>query len=185
MKILENNYSKSREVVCGSCHSRLLIEKSDIFNDNTVTCPCCGNRISFLNFDPATTPDVELPCICSSCGGLIEEADNPFIGAHGSLYTKCPHCGSNEWIGEGERLNETNVEFPKHFYHFTKPQAKPMGDDYLTESARSCIEQLKKGNDFWYTATGDSFVFAFTTNEAGTEATVVVCRDYSECDVEL
>lgn len=35
-------YGKYNITTCGSCGCEFAFEKTDIVNDNKVTCPCCG-----------------------------------------------------------------------------------------------------------------------------------------------
>lgn len=164
MRILEEKYCK-----CSTCGTKLAYTEDDLHNGEYIICPCCQTRI-FFNRSNVT---------CSKCGNTKDFA--PYIGANGALYAKCSHCGNEEWLDDGIELDETNISYPQHFYHYT--DAAKISDKETTEWVRDCITHLDKDNDCYMHQSGDTLCIAMKTDESINEATVYVCKKYSECSL--
>jgi hypothetical protein len=124
--------------------------------------------------------------LCENCESYseVKEDDEIFYGEFGLPYIHCPECGGEAYIEdeEGIHVDENNLEFPQHFYHFSSSKkAVKISDENLQRMARDVLRRLKgKGeNNFTFEATGDSMVIALDFED---EAMVIVARDYYEFD---
>lgn len=162
---------KEEKLKC-SCGAQLAFTEEDIhetFGFKYITCPCCQNNIALLSET-------------ITCGECDEEyAVNPYIGAYGAKYIKCPRCGNEEWFDDGIELTQENIVYPQHFFRFGDG-GKQMSDDETTKWVRECISKLKQGDDFYYINSGDTLCIALKTDE---EATVFVCKEISECSLNI
>ena len=160
-----------------SCGARLGYTAEDVHfteGNSYVVCPKCQTAIYISG---------EVEHICENCGiCFIPES---YIGENGVEYAKCPDCGSTEYISDGIDLDETNLCYPQHFFHFSGDSAKPISDQVTTEWARDCLSHLDKDCDFYFTGSGDTLCIAVKSDESMREATVYVCKKYSECNVTL
>lgn len=168
MRIIEEKICE-----CSHCGTKLAYTEDDLRNGEYLICPCCQTRIFIDN----KYSDV----MCSKCGNTKDFA--PYIGANGSLYAKCSHCGNEEWIDEGIDLDENNINYPQHFFHYST--GVKVGDKQTTEWVRECISHLDRETDYWMTGSGNTLCIAVKTDESLNEATVFVCKNYSECDITL
>lgn len=169
MRIISEKYCKC------TCGTQLAYTNEDVFEnagDDFVICPQCKNRI-FLDTTTHT---------CEKCGEDFEP--ETYIGAFGDTFAVCPHCGSEEWIDEGISLNSTNLNYPRHFYHYSENAVK-ISNERITQWARECLSNLGKDTDYSMTACGDTLCFVAKTDEETREATVYVCKNYFECQVTL
>lgn len=165
MRILEE-----KQCQC-SCGVQLAFTEEDIhetFGLKYITCPRCQKNITLVE---TTT--------CSECDE--EYAVSPYIGAYGAKYVKCPRCGNEEWFDDGIELTQENITFPQHFFRFGDG-GKQMSDDETTKWVRECISRLKQGDDFYYINSGDTLCIALKTDD---EATVFVCKEISECSLNI
>ena len=126
--------------------------------------------------------------LCDKCDSYSEltEKDEIFYGYFGLPYIHCHECGGDAYIEdlEGIMVDENNLEFPQHFYHFgSKNGAVKIADEDIQRMAREAIKRLKerKDNSFTFEATGDSIVIALDFED---EIEVVVAKDYYEFDYE-
>ena len=136
-------------------------------------------------FEKQTSGKVAL---CEDCESYseVKEEDEIFYGEFGLPYIHCPECGGEAYIEdeEGIHVDENNLEFPQHFYHFSSSKkAVKISDENLQRMARDVLRRLKgKGeNNFTFEATGDSMVIALDFED---EAMVIVARDYYEFDYD-
>lgn len=180
MKIIENNYKDTEEIVCPCCKPRLEYNKSDVYTyegDEFITCPCCKSNIMRT---PHSASVDHLPKYnCSHCYRTFDAES--YEGANGGEYAVCPYCGNEEMVGKGIELTADNVEYPKHFFSFKN--GKPVDDAQITEWTRDCVSKLDKGIDFLYTGTGNACVIAFKGDED--EVVVIATKDYSEASFQI
>ena len=96
----------------------------------------------------------------------------------------CPVCDTGISICDS---NETptidTIQYPKDFYSFEN--AVPIKDDEVNKWVKECINDLDKDTDFSYRASGDTFVFAYKSDEDLPSATVTVAKRYEEADVKI
>ena len=115
----------------------------------------------------------------------------------------CPHCKSklaytfddvvsNEWIYCGvcsepipilEDDTPTEVAYPQDFHSYAN--AVKIKDSETNEWIKKCVSDLDKNTDYSFIASGDTIVFAFTSDEDVPSATVVVAKKYQEADVKI
>lgn len=168
MKVLLN---KHRQCMCGAL---LIYTDKDIkqyAGNRYIVCPHCSTRL-YLEDNEIYT--------CDNCGKDFVLTDK-HIGANGCLYTICPHCHSEEWIDPGIDLDETNICYPQHFFQYTN--GKSIDDQTTTEWVRDCISHLDKESDYYLMSSGDTLCIVVKSDEESHEATVFVCKKYSECSV--
>ena len=106
-----------RKCQCHTCGNTLAYTEEDIHNnagDSFIICPCCETRIFLVDGIPCSAM-----ISCDNCNKSFElpsEYCDTYIGANGCEYTTCPHCGNEQWIGEGIELDKNNIIYPQHFY---------------------------------------------------------------------
>ena len=172
MRILEE---KTCRCACGT---KLAYTEEDLHGGEDckyIVCPQCGKQIAIIDRDVY---------VCDHCRKDFEVTD-AYIGDSGSLFAKCPHCGSEEWIGNGVDLDETNICFPQHFYHYANEGTVAISDEQTTKYVRECAARLDKDFDYAFTGSGDTLCFAVKTDESTKEATVFVCKNHYECSFTL
>ena len=168
MRILEE-----KQCLC-SCGAKLAFTEEDIHyngGDGFIICPRWQSHIFFVDREPAA--------VCSECG--VEFESDPYIGAYGAKYTKCPRCGNEEYYDDGIELTKTNIAYPQHFFHF-KNNGKQMSDDEITKWVRECVSKLNQEDDFYFINAGDTLCIAL---RSGDETTVFVCKEVAECSLDI
>lgn len=95
----------------------------------------------------------------------------------------CPVCDKEISIYDSETPTIETIQYPKDFYSFEN--AVPIKDDEVNKWVKECINDLDKDTDFSYRASGDTFVFAYKSDEDLPAATVVVAKNYQETDVKI
>lgn len=175
-----------RKCQCHTCGNTLAYTEEDIHNnagDSFIICPCCETRIFLVDGVPCSAM-----ISCDNCNKSFElpsEYCDTYIGANGCEYTTCPHCGNEQWIGEGIELDKNNIIYPQHFYHYSGTRTVPISDDRTTDWIRECISKLDKETDSYLISSGDTLCFAVKSDESTHEATVYVCKEYSECNITI
>lgn len=168
MRILEE-----KQCQC-SCGAQLAFTEEDIhYNDGDefIVCPRCQNRINLVDCEPTMR--------CGECD--TEFKASPYIGAFGAKYVKCPRCGNEEWYDDGIELTKTNIAYPQHFFHF-KSDGKQMSDGEITKWVRECVSKLNQEDDFYIINSGNTLCIALKTDD---EATVFVCKEVAECNLDI
>lgn len=139
----------------------------------------------------------ERTIICPHCSSVIAyewDSLDRHITKSGRSYICCGACHEAIYINENnvdnvsiDEFDETptinTVQYPKDFYSFAN--AVPIKDDEVNKWVKECINDLDKDTDFSYRASGDTFVFAYKSDEDLPAATVVVAKNYQETDVKI
>lgn len=182
MKVIKNNYKPDNDIehTCPYCNSQFTYNKDDIRTtalDTYIWCPCCDSRI-YIGEEKSDNN-----YICSDCSN--EFCAEPYIGANGILWAKCPYCGAEEYIDDGIALTVDNIEYPTHFYKYDSKYTKEVSDERITEQIKRLINKINKDNDFYYWASGDTVIVVYKSDEDFNEVQVIVCRKYSESNVQI
>lgn len=179
MQILENNFKDSRKIECSSCKSVLLVSNDDIHgsgNDQYIICPCCNAHI-FINFpDQKAKP----PYTCEECGNNFDAPT--YIGAYGFEYSRCPHCNNEQIIDDGVDLTPDNIQYPTTFHKY---DGKNIEDKEINEWVKECLDNINKDVDYTLHAGGDTIVVAFKSDEDYKTVSVIVAKNYQECEVVI
>lgn len=135
------------------------------------------------NYNKAPEPKTN-PNVCEKCESklIIDEADLT-VGAFGCYGWTCPCCGDWNSIEKSVDLTPADVKYPQHFASYGN--GVQLSDDEITSMVRSCADQLDKNNDFMLSATGNTLVLAYKSDEDYSEATVVVAKKYQETLVQI
>lgn len=172
MRIVEEKFGKC------SCGANLAYTEDDIHKnagDEFIICPKCQTRLYINSYTP--------PFICEECGKEFET--ETYIGEDGAEFAICPHCNEVTFVGDGIKLNESNVCYPKHFFQYAGKHTKAMSDEETTKYVRECISKIDKDTDYYIIGSGDTICFAAKSDEDLHEVTCYVCKKYSECHVEI
>jgi hypothetical protein len=139
----------------------------------------------------------ERTIICPHCSSVIAyewDSLDRHITKSGRSYICCGACHEAIYINENnvdnvsiDEFDETptinTVQYPKDFYSFEN--AVPIKDDEVNKWVNECINDIDKDTDFSYRASGDTFVFAYKSDEDLPSATVIVAKKYQETDVKI
>lgn len=123
-----------------------------------ITCPYCKSKIAY-KFDD-----------------VISDSFN-------DSWIYCPVCDKEISIYDSETPTIETIQYPKDFYSFEN--AVPIKDTEINKWVKECINDLDKDTDFSYRASGDTFAFAYKSDEDLPAATVVVAQKYQETDVKI
>ena len=123
--------------------------------------------------------------ICDECRAELEyEYEDTYEGYAGVRYIKCPECGY-EIIGEdldGINLNSSNVEFPKHFYHFGN--GVDINNERIQEWVRECLKTAEESDEpygyFVHTGSGNAAVILMAYED---EYNIIVAQNYYELSI--
>jgi hypothetical protein len=127
----------------------------------------------------------EYEITCPHCKSkLAYKFDDVISDSFNDNWIYCPVCDTGISICDS---NETptidTIQYPKDFYSFEN--AVPIKDDEVNKWVKECINDLDKDTDFSYRASGDTFVFAYKSDEDLPSATVTVAKRYEEADVKI
>jgi hypothetical protein len=101
----------------------------------------------------------------------------------------CPVCGEENMLEENEntiKLTKDNIEFPTHFWHFSKKAGAVdvLNNENVKGAIQKGISYLRKNKDefAWFTSSGNTFVgiYNFKDDE---EYMVVVSGDHYEASI--
>lgn len=123
-----------------------------------ITCPHCKSKLAY------------------KFGDIISDSFN-------GSWIYCPVCDKEISIYDDEIPTIETIQYPKDFYSFAN--AVLIKDNEVNKWAKECINDLNKGTDFSYRASGDTIVFAYKSDEDVPAATVVVAKNYQETDVKI
>lgn len=121
--------------------------------------------------------------ICEKCETEINVLGKERrYGCFGLPYIECPYCGGKAYIEEedGIYVDETNLEFPQHFFKFGDDQSgAKIKNEEITKWAKNALKKLReqKNSDFYIEATGDSCCIGLNFEN---EIDVIVCKNYYE-----
>ena len=104
--------------------------------------------------------------VCSECLSELEyEKSDLHMGFLGCIHLRCPCCGYENMIEDNEdtiTLTKDNVEFPTHFYHFSKKSGAVdcCNNERVKEYIQDGINYFRKNKDeyFWSCTTGNIYV---------------------------
>lgn len=104
--------------------------------------------------------------ICENCRSELEyHKDDLRMGAMGCMYIDCPCCGYDNLLDDNEYnidLTANNIEFPTHFWHFSKETGAV--DSCSTEEIRADIRRaieyfrINKSDFDWMTSHGNLYL---------------------------
>lgn len=120
------------------------------------------------------------------CGCKFEcEKSDMHEGIYGDWYVECPVCGSAVYIEEvgSTKLDETNIQFPKHFYHFAEcERAVNISSELIQKWVRELAKKNKTAEvgDFAFTASGNTIVAVVKFED---EDKYIVAKDYWELEI--
>ena len=102
--------------------------------------------------------------VCGECESEFEcDYEDTYIGALGCRYVRCPCCGGERMLDDGDGLTVDTLRFPTHYFHFE--DGVKLKDSEVDEFVKGCIKRLResKDKDFYATSTGtgDTHVFVF------------------------
>ena len=126
----------------------------------------------------------EYEITCPHCKSkLAYKFDDVISDGFNDNWIHCPVCNKEISIYDSETPTIETIQYPKDFYSFA--DAVPIKDDEVNKWVKECINDLDKDTDFSYRASGDTFVFAYKSDEDLPAATVVVAKNYQETDVKI
>ena len=116
------------------------------------------------------------------CGCKFEcDISDMYEGTYGGVFVECPICGDKIWV-EGVKtpnLNETNIKFPKHFYHVDEKAAK-VSNEEIQSWVRESIKMVKtEGDSVCVTGSGDTVVITIDM-DGDDEYYTIVAKNYWE-----
>lgn len=100
--------------------------------------------------------------VCENCNAKLKfEQEDVYYGNMGCAMITCPVCGKEtDTYLEGLSINENNVEFPLHFYHFGK-DAVDINNKEINKWVKEVLKRLKQSTyeyDFSEVGTGNTHV---------------------------
>ena len=103
---------------------------------------------------------------CEKCGSELEyEKSDIRIGSLGCAYIDCPLCRYDNMLDDADAeltLTKNNVEFPTHFFHFSKETGAVdvCNNEEVKKYIHKAIEYFRKNkSEFnWYACTGNLFI---------------------------
>lgn len=125
----------------------------------------------------------EYEITCPHCRSKIVYTFDDVVSGGGSEWLYCGACNKEIPLSEDELPTIDTVQYPRDFYSFEN--AVPIKDTEINKWVKECINDLDKDTDFSYRASGDTFVFAYKSDEDLPSATVVVAKNYQETDVKI
>jgi hypothetical protein len=152
IKVIENNYKKGNT------------EQSNHNNDNE---------------------DLPIQITCEHCNSKLEiTKKDTYIGCYGVRFIKCPCCGKESAVVEMKDaiLTVDNIDFPVHFHHTCKENhAVGITNEEIIKRIKEGVEYFRrhKNEEYWFTASGDTFVILFRYDE-DQEYDVIVTKNYYE-----
>ena len=125
----------------------------------------------------------EYEITCPHCMSKIAYTFDDVVSGGGSERLYCGACNKEIPLSEDELPTIDTVQYPRAFYSFEN--AVPIKDTEINKWVKECINDLDKDTDFSYRASGDTFVFAYKSDEDLPAATVIVAKKYQETDVKI
>lgn len=126
----------------------------------------------------------EYEITCPHCKSkLAYKFDDVISDSFNDSWIYCPVCNKEISIYDDEIPTIETIQYPKDFYSFEN--AVPIKDTEINKWVKECINDLDKDTDFSYRASGDTFVFAYKSDEDVPAATVIVAQKYQETDVKI
>jgi hypothetical protein len=133
--------------------------------------------------------DVEAPkvykAICDDCRAELEYGyEDTHEGYAGMRHITCPMCGYEIMSDhfDGVELDSSNIEFPKHFYHFS--DGVDINNERIQEWVRNCLKQAEEAGEqygyFLHTGTGNTAVILMVYED---EYNIIVAKNYYELSI--
>lgn len=130
--------------------------------------------------------------VCGDCESELEfDKSDVEIGVSGCAYVKCPLCKHDNFLGDYRidgfdlELTVDNLEFPKHFYRFSKASgAVEITDKEVEKRIHEAIKHLRYNDeqDYYVTSSGDTMVLVLRLD--GDESYFVsVSKDHYNVDI--
>lgn len=121
--------------------------------------------------------------ICENCCSELEYEESDIeIGSFGCTLIYCPLCGHENPLDD-YKLTVDNIEFPKHFYHFSKDvwAVDYCNEEEIKKIIKKAIDYFRtnKNDDcgYYYSAFGNLIVIVFK-NDGDEEYDVITSGDY-------
>lgn len=126
----------------------------------------------------------EYEITCPHCKSkLAYKFDDVISDSFNDNWIYCPVCDKEISIYDSETPTIETIQYPKDFYSFAN--AVLIKDDEVNKWVKECINDLDKGADFSYRASGDTIVFTCKSDESLPVAMVIVAKKYQETDVKI
>lgn len=129
--------------------------------------------------------------ICEHCQSELEyEKSDVRIGHLGCAYIDCPLCKRKTFLEDDNDIILTvdNVEFPTHFYHFSKETGAKdcCNNEEVVKRIREAIDYFRKNKDeyLWHTAYGNLCIYVHRY-EGDENYEVVVTDNYYETNIDF
>lgn len=152
MEVIKNGLSSDKliEVTCDHCHSVLRCTELEV---NHCNCPVCGKPLR-----------TEALYFCENCGHHFSTTSPMEIGVYGEYYVECPRCRQRVYLDDGIDITTDNLKLE---YFSSHEDAKPVEFPEIKAWIDKGIKHLKENPDenYYYTATGDSFVLVTRDGE--------------------
>lgn len=124
---------------------------------------------------------------CEYCDSELEiEKDELEIGKCGLYEFTCPCCNRVNIIDDGIKLDENNLEYPKHFYDFSHDNIDDVSDKEINECIKKCIKTVKNGESYSSIATKNVIVIATPYNDGYDKyINIIVAKNYQDVDIDF
>ena len=104
--------------------------------------------------------------ICEECESELEYEESDLeMGVLGCMHLRCPLCGYNNMVEDNENtitLTVDNIEFPTHFWHFSKETGAVdcCNNETIREYIRESIKNLRENKEChnWGYESGNLYV---------------------------
>ena len=117
---------------------------------------------------------------CPNCNSQLKYDDGD-VDAGG--YIKCPCCGGLIFVGAETNITTETISYPESFFSYANGVA--VRNKEVDKWVKDCLNALAKDVDYSVSASGDTIVFAYKSDEKSSMATVVVAKKYQECEVQI
>lgn len=136
------------------------------------------------NYNTVFAEDIEKELVCEVCRSELEyEESDVTVGQYGCAYVKCPLCGYDNYIEDGNHITLTkdNVEFPIHFAHTSEETGAVncCTNNEIKKYIHKAIEYFRENKDAtnWFCCTGNLYI-EVSKWEGDENYWVVVSKDY-------
>lgn len=126
---------------------------------------------------------------CDHCGSTLKiDSEDVKYGYLGCGYVVCGACGNKTYLGnEGISvdIDENNINFPDHYYHFSvNTGAIELSNGEIRSYIKDGVKyfQLNPDSFCYVTGSGDTKIFMLNYRE-DEELSITVCKDFYECEI--
>lgn len=126
----------------------------------------------------------EYEITCPHCKSkLAYTFDDVISDGFGYEWIYCNACNKQIKIWDDGIPTVDEVSYPNDFLSFGK--ASRVSDADINKWIKEVVNDLDKGIDYSFRASGDTIVFAYKSDEDSSAVTVTVAKGYSEMDVKI